>query len=93
MTIEKVQHSVGEALNEQEHRKILSKRIENATQLLWEAHVGLIGNKFKENPVLISYEEAREKVETGMRLLAPLVKSLEEGERAFDASKVVGGKR
>lgn len=92
MTIEKVQLNVKETLTEAEHRKIIAKRIEDATHLLWEAHVGLVGNKFKEIPVLVSYQEARVKVEEVMRLLTPLVKSLEDGEKAFDVSKA-GNKR
>jgi hypothetical protein len=92
MVFEKVQLNVREILTEAEHRKVISKRMEDATQLLWEAHIGLVGNKFKENPGLISYEEAREKTEAAMRLLAPLVKSLEDGEKTFDAS-MAGNKR
>lgn len=93
MSIEKVQYSVKETVDEQEHRKILSKRMEDITQLLWETHVGLVGSKLKENPVLISYEQARVTVEAAMRLLTPLIKSLEEGEKVFDASKRVGGRK
>ena len=92
MTIEKAQFDVRETLTEAEHRKVISKRMEDATQLLYEAHIGLDGNKFRENPVLISYQEARVKTEEAMRFLAPIVKTLEEGEKAFDAT-IAGNKR
>ena len=92
MTIEKVQFDVRETLTEGEHRKILAKRIEDVAHFLWEAHVGLVGNKFKEKLVVISYQEARVKTEEAMRFLAPIVKSLEEGEKAFDAT-IAGNKR
>ncbi len=93
MNFEKAQFDVRETLTEGEHRKLLAKRIEDAAHFLWEAHVGLVGNNFKEKPVLISYQEARVKTEEAMRFLTPVVKSLEEGERAFDASQINRNKR
>lgn len=92
MTIEKAQFDVRETLTEGEHRKLLAKRIEDAAHFLWEAQNGLVGNKFKEKLVVISYQEARVKAEEAMRFLAPIVKSLEEGEKAFDAT-IAGNKR
>lgn len=93
MSTEKVQYSVGEALSEQEHRKILSKRIEDVSNLMYNTYSGLRGYSLSEKKDLISYKEARVNIEEIIRALTPLIKSLEEGERVFDASKVAGGKR
>ena len=93
MSIEKVQYSVRETLGEQEHRRIISKRIEDVSNLMYNTYSGLRGSSLLEKKDLISYEEAKGNIEEVIRLLTPLIKSLEEGERVFDASKVAGGKR
>lgn len=88
MTFEKMIPEVKETLTEAEHRKILAKRIEEASELLWRAHIGLNGNKFQTESALSSYENVLFNVNQAISLLPSIVRSLEEGQKAFGAPTV-----
>lgn len=83
MIFEKMTPEVKESLTEAEHRKILAKRIDEVTELLWRAHIGLNGSALKSENVLDSYENVLFNFNKAISLLPSIAKSLEEGQKAF----------
>jgi len=87
MIFEKMIPEVKETLTEHEHRKILAKRIDEVTELLWRAHIGLNGSVRKSENVLDTYENVLFNINQAINLLPSIVRSLEEGKKSFDNKK------